>query len=161
MTNRPSYRLLAAAAAGIILGVGLSISRMIDPGKIQDFLDVAAIPTGGWDPSLAFVMLGGLIVAFFGMRLDRLLASPLAAPAFIPQDRFQIDRPLVIGSAIFGMGWGLAGYCPGPALADLGLVPGSVVLLVLAMLFGSWATGHVMERSTDRSAAARVIASAS
>lgn len=150
MRNRRLSSLAAAGAAGTIFGIGLAISRMIDPQKIKDFLDVAAIPTGGWDPSLAFVMLGAIIVAFFGMRLDRVLSAPLATPAFIPQDRFQIDRQLVIGAAIFGLGWGLAGLCPGPALADLGLIPQSIVLFVIAMLFGSWATGHVMQSSADR-----------
>jgi hypothetical protein len=142
--------LVAAAGSGIIFGAGLAISRMIDPEKIKDFLDVAAIPSGGWDPSLAFVMLGGLVVAFFGMRLDRFMAAPLAAPVFVQQDRFEIDRPLVAGAAIFGVGWGYAGLCPGPAVANLGLIPGSIVIFVVAMLLGSWATGQAMEWSANR-----------
>lgn len=150
MTKRRLFSLLAAGGAGIIFGVGLAVSRMIDPRKIQDFLDVAAIPNGGWDPSLAFVMLGGLVVAFFGLRFDRVLGAPLAAPAFAPQDRFRIDRPLVAGAAIFGVGWGLAGFCPGPAFADIGLIPRSAGLVVVAMLIGSWATGHVMQWSAER-----------
>lgn len=141
-----------AALAGFIFGVGLAISRMIDPAKIFNFLDVAAIPSGGWDPSLAFVMAGGLLVALAGVRLDRLARrhAPLAAPAFIRPDRFRIDRELVIGSAIFGIGWGLSGFCPGPAFANLGLVPNSVGLFVISMLVGSWATGHVLERAATR-----------
>src|SRR5262249_9403829 len=123
---RVSSSLLTALAAGVIFGFGLAFSRMTDPQKIKDFLDILAIPAGGWDPSLAFVMGGGLIVAFFGLRLDRVLRVPLAAPSFIRGQRSRIDAPLVAGAAIFGVGWGLAGFCPGPGIADLGIVPGSV-----------------------------------
>ena len=76
--------LVTALLAGIIFGFGLAFSRMTDPRKIKDFLDLAAIPSVGWDPSLAFVMGGGLIVAFFGLRVDRVLRTPLAAPACTP-----------------------------------------------------------------------------
>lgn len=152
--NRSPLALAAAAASGIIFGIGLAIARMIDPEKIKNFLDFAAIPTGGWDPSLAFVMIGGLLVAFVGLRLDRLigLTAPLAAPAFIRQDRFQLDRSLVVGAAVFGLGWGLSGLCPGPAFADLGIIPESVAIFVVAMLLGSWGAGQVMEGSTSRAA---------
>jgi uncharacterized membrane protein YedE/YeeE len=137
--------LAAALLAGIVFGFGLAIARMTDPSKIKDFLDLAAIPSGGWDPSLAFVMGGGLIVAFFGLRLDRVLARPLLVPAFTHGTRTAIDRPLVIGAAIFGVGWGLSGFCPGPAIADLGIVAGSVWPFVVAMIGGSWVTGLVAE----------------
>jgi uncharacterized membrane protein YedE/YeeE len=143
-----------ALISGVIFGIGLAVSRMIDPRKILNFLDVASIPSGGWDPSLAFVMGGGLLVAAVGLRLDRFLAmpEPLAAPTFVRQDRFRIDRPLVAGAAIFGVGWGLSGFCPGPAFADLGLVPGSVAVFVVALLLGSWAAGQMLERSEARDA---------
>jgi uncharacterized membrane protein YedE/YeeE len=136
---------LTALLAGVIFGFGLALSRMTDPQKIKDFLDLAAIPTGGWDPSLAFVMGGGLIVAFIGLRLDRILHTPLAAPAFLRGRRSEIDAPLVAGAAVFGVGWGLSGFCPGPAIADLGIIPASVVLFVAAMCAGAWGTGEVME----------------
>ncbi|HET7714476.1 MAG TPA: DUF6691 family protein [Bauldia sp.] len=129
---------VASALSGVIFGLGLAVARMTDPQKIKDFLDIAAIPEGGWDPSLAFVMGGAAIVAFFGLRLDRLLRKPLAAAAFAPSPAPRIDRPLVVGSAIFGVGWGLSGLCPGPAIADLGLIAGGVLPFVLAMLAGSW-----------------------
>jgi uncharacterized membrane protein YedE/YeeE len=148
MSDRSSPgTLVAAAATGIVFGIGLAVSRMIDPEKIKNFLDFAAIPSGGWDPSLAFVMVGGLIVAFVGLRLDRLMnmEAPLAAPAFIRQDRFEIDRPLVTGAAIFGLGWGLSGLCPGPAFADIGIIPEKVAIFVIAMLVGSWGAGQVLE----------------
>ncbi len=154
--NRTPFPLVSALASGLVFGIGLSIARMTDPQKIKDFLDIAAIPGGGWDPSLAFVMGGGLLVAIFGLRLDRLLRKPIAAPAFIKTHRVKIDPPLVGGAVLFGVGWGLSGFCPGPAIADLGLVPSDVILFVLAMLVGSWAAGQVMawtERVTPSPAA--------
>lgn len=145
--NRTLLALVSAAVSGIVFGVGLSIARMTDPNKIWNFLDVAAIPTGGWDPSLAFVMGGGLAVAIVGLRLNRWLAmpAPVAAPAFIKTHRTKIDRPLVIGAVIFGVGWGLSGFCPGPAVANLGLVPDQVWIFVAAMFIGSWISGQFME----------------
>ncbi len=121
----------------------------------EDFLDVAAIPAGGWDPSLAFVMGGGMLVAMVGLRLDRLfhLPAPLAAPAFIQTHRTKIDAPLVVGAAIFGVGWGLSGFCPGPSIANLGLVPADVWPFVLAMFVGSWISGQFMEFSPSPPAA--------
>jgi uncharacterized membrane protein YedE/YeeE len=145
MTRSPLFS-FTALLSGVIFGFGLALSRMIDPEKIWDFLDVAAIPSGGWDPSLAFVMGGGMLVALVGLRLDRYLRKPVVGPAFIKTSRTRIDAPLAAGAAIFGVGWGLAGFCPGPAFADLGLVPGSVLPFVAALLAGSWVTGLVMER---------------
>jgi len=141
--NRSLAGLATALVSGAIFGFGLALARMTDPQKIKDFLDLAAIPSGGWDPSLAFVMGGGLIVFFVGYRLANLIRKPLAAPAFSRPDRVVIDRPLVIGAALFGVGWGISGFCPGPAIADLGLVPGDVILFVAAMLAGSWAVGII------------------
>ena len=143
--NRSLPALAAALLSGIVFGFGLALARMTDPQKIKDFLDIASIPSGGWDPSLAFVMGGGLIVAAVGLRLDRLMHTPLAAPAFLRGTRVRIDAPLVGGAAIFGIGWGLAGFCPGPAIANLGIVPQSVLLFVVAMIASSWISGLVME----------------
>lgn len=141
--------LVSAAVSGILFGFGLSVARMTDPQKIWNFLDLGAIPSGHWDPSLAFVMIGGIIVAFFGLRLDRWLglAKPIAAAAFIKTSRTRVDAPLLIGAAIFGVGWGLSGFCPGPAIADLGLVPGDVYLFVIALFVGSWVAGQFLEWS--------------
>ena len=145
--KRTTVSLISAAVSGTLFGVGLSVARMTDPQKIWSFLDVAAIPSGGWDPSLAFVMIGGIAVAFFGLRLDRWfrLARPLAGPQFIKTHRTKIDPPLVLGAAIFGVGWGLSGFCPGPAIADLGLVPQNVYLFAIAMVAGSWIAGQILE----------------
>jgi len=145
--KRATVSLISAAVSGILFGAGLSVARMTDPQKIWNFLDVAAIPSGGWDPSLAFVMIGGIAVAFFGLRLDRWfrLGRPLAGPAFIKTSRTKVDLPLVAGAAVFGIGWGLSGFCPGPAIADLGLVPQDVYLFVIAMVAGSWVAGQILE----------------
>jgi uncharacterized membrane protein YedE/YeeE len=154
--NRHALALVSAAVSGIVFGIGLSIARMTDPNKIWDFLDLAAIPTGGWDPSLAFVMGGGMLVAIVGLRLDRLfgLRTPIAAPAFVKTQRTKIDAPLVAGAAIFGIGWGISGFCPGPAVANLGLVPSDVWPFVAAMFAGSWVSGQFMEFSPTPSTSA-------
>ena len=155
--NRSLTALLSAAVSGILFGIGLSIARMTDPQKIWNFLDIAAIPSGGWDPSLAFVMGGGVLVGLVGLRLDRWfrMAKPIAAPAFIKTSRTKVDAPLVVGAGIFGIGWGLSGFCPGPSVADLGLVPGDVYWFVIAMFAGSWIAGQFLEWSEPvRTAAA-------
>jgi uncharacterized protein len=152
--NRNALALVSAAAGGVIFGIGLSIARMTDPNKIWNFLDLAAIPSGGWDPSLAFVMAGGMLVAIVGLRLDRFfgMRTPLAAPTFVKTQRTRIDAPLAAGAAVFGVGWGISGFCPGPAVANLGLVPGDVWPFVAAMFIGSWVAGQFMEFSPTPSA---------
>jgi uncharacterized membrane protein YedE/YeeE len=150
--NRTPFALAAALASGVVFGAGLAVARMIDPQKVQDFLDVAAIPSGGWDPSLAFVMGGGAAVFFIGFRLHRLVARPLAAPAFSFPDKTRLDLPLIAGSVLFGIGWGAAGFCPGPAIANLALTPASVVLFVGAMLAGSWLAGVLRSAPWSRPA---------
>jgi len=147
MTRRYIVSLATAAGAGILFGVGLAIARMTDPEKIKAFLDVAAIWDGTWDPSLAFVMGGGLVVAMIFYRLTRPMRVPLVALSFVWPTKAGIDRKLVLGSAVFGIGWGLSGLCPGPAIADLGLVPGEVALFALAMLAGSWGAGMFLTAS--------------
>jgi uncharacterized membrane protein YedE/YeeE len=142
--NRSVAAIAVALLSGVIFGIGLAVARMTDPQKIKDFLDIAAIPSGGWDPSLIFVMGGAVLVGLVGLRLDQFMKAPLAAPDFHRVHYFKIDRYLVAGSIIFGVGWGLSGFCPGPAVSDLGIVPGDVILFVLAMLVGSWAAGQVL-----------------
>jgi hypothetical protein len=125
-------RLLSAFAIGLIFGLGIAISGMINPAKVLNFFDLA----GTWDPSLAFVMAGALAVAIPGYRF--VLGRP--APAF--EDRFQlpdtrvIDRRLILGSATFGVGWGIAGFCPGGALPALGLGDPGVFLFISAVIGG-------------------------
>ena len=123
---------LAAFAAGLVFGIGLIVSGMTDPGKVIGFLDLA----GRWDPSLAFVMGGAILVGYFsfaaaGKRGRTFLGGAMALPT-----RRDIDARLVAGSAVFGVGWGLAGFCPGPALVALGAGIDQAALFVAAMLAG-------------------------
>ena len=105
---------LSTFIAGLLFGGGLTISQMVNPQKVISFLDVA----GDWDPSLAFVMGGALIVTLIGYRLVLKRNGPLFDDKFRLPTRNDIDAPLIVGAALFGMGWGLAGLCPGPALAS-------------------------------------------
>jgi uncharacterized protein len=125
-------RKLAALIAGLLFGLGLHLSGMTNPAKVLDFLDLA----GDWDPSLALVMAGALAVSsvpfYFARRLQ---VSLLGAPFQMPTNR-KIDRRLVLGSLLFGMGWAIAGLCPGPALALLLTGRWQVVVFTLAMVVG-------------------------
>jgi hypothetical protein len=125
-------RCISALVAGILFGLGLTVSHMIDPAKVLGFLDIA----GDWDPSLAFVMLGALIVAIPAYALSRRLRAPLCAADFAPPAATRVDQRLIAGALLFGVGWGLVGYCPGPALASIGFGSGRTLLFVAAMLVG-------------------------
>lgn len=134
-------QIFVALIAGAVFGAGLTIAQMVDPQKILNFLDVAAMRTGGWDPTLLFVFAGALPVMFAGYVIQRRMAKPMLAPSFQVSTRSDIDGPLVLGSALFGVGWGLIGICPGPALAALAVAGsdiGSFVLFGVAMLAGMW-----------------------
>ena len=123
-------RILVALAAGSVFGTGLVISDMVNPARVQAFLD----PFGAWDPTLAFVMGGAMIPMLIAWAL-----TPGRAPLFgsgFPEMRTQIDGRLIGGGAMFGAGWGLAGLCPGPALAALSFGGGGLILFVAAMLAG-------------------------
>ena len=124
--------LLVALASGLLFGLGLMVSSMIDPAKVLNFLDVA----GSWDPSLAFVMAAAIPVAAIGYTVARRRGRPLVAPAFQGPTATAVDRRLVAGAILFGVGWGLVGYCPGPALAALSLGTSGAWLFVAAMLVG-------------------------
>jgi len=125
-----------AALGGLLFGAGLAVSQMANPAKVLAFLDLGAIPAGGWDPSLAFVMAGALAVTFVGYRVVRGRPKPLAAERFEWPTRRDIDARLIAGSALFGIGWGLVGYCPGPAIASLAWGRTETVVFVLAMMAG-------------------------
>lgn len=124
--------LLFSLLAGAVFGVGLLVSGMANPAKVLGFLDLG----GSWDPSLAFVMAGAIVVgaAAFAIARKRTM-SFLGLQMRLPTAR-HIDRRLVIGSLLFGAGWGIAGFCPGPALVALGLGEGKALLFVVAMLGG-------------------------
>ena len=123
---------LTSLFAGILFGLGLAISQMVNPQKVIAFLDVA----GNWDPSLILVMFAAVVVSFIGFRLVTKQSSPLVETRFRIPDRTDIDSKLILGAALFGIGWGLAGYCPGPAISAL--VSGSYepLLFVAAMITG-------------------------
>jgi uncharacterized protein len=123
---------LVALVSGILFGLGLAVSQMMNPAKVLNFLDVA----GTWDPSLAFVMGGAVVVMAIAWQLQRRRSAPWFAPAFHVSVAKHVDRKLLLGAALFGIGWGLAGFCPGPAIAALTLGESGPLLFVLAMLAG-------------------------
>ncbi|QOF71697.1 YeeE/YedE family protein [Aminobacter sp. SR38] len=125
---------LVNLALGLVFGIGLVVSGMSDPAKVLNFLDV----TGTWDPSLALVMGGAVITAFVGYRLVLKRSKPLAAAAFQLPAKTEIDWPLLLGSAIFGIGWGLGGFCPGPALTATTLGAAGTYAFLPMMLVGMW-----------------------
>ncbi|MGA8968927.1 MAG: DUF6691 family protein [Pseudolabrys sp.] len=123
---------LASFGCGLIFGVGLVISGMTQPQKVLGFLDIF----GRWDPTLALVMAAALIVSGAGFALARQQKQPMLTAQHLWPTRTDVDRSLVAGSVLFGLGWGLAGLCPGPALVNIaGLWP-SVIVFVLAMTAG-------------------------
>ncbi|MHB1948494.1 MAG: DUF6691 family protein, partial [Gammaproteobacteria bacterium] len=115
---------------GLLFGCGLTISNMINPSKIQNFLDV----TGNWDPSLAFVMFSALVVTWIGYKFVLRKKRPEFTENFFLPTKKSVDKPLILGSALFGIGWGLAGYCPGPAITALGLGIMDAVYFVVGMI---------------------------
>jgi uncharacterized membrane protein YedE/YeeE len=134
--------ILAALACGLIFGFGLAISGMTQPTKVLGFLDVLGIGSGTWDPTLAFVMIGALAVAAPGYVLARRRERPVLAPASLWPTKADIDRPLVTGAVLFGIGWGLVGLCPGPAIANLATASPRVVAFVVAMGIGMLALDY-------------------
>ena len=122
----------ASLLAGLVFGLGLIVSGMADPAKVLGFLDLA----GAWDPSLAFVMAGAIAVGGLAFALaQKRTVSFLGAAMKLPASR-DIDARLVIGSVVFGIGWGVAGFCPGPGLVALGMAEVKAVVFVVAMLLG-------------------------
>jgi uncharacterized protein len=130
---------VVAFFAGLIFAAGLTLGGMMDPRKVQGFLDVGALfgwGGGQWDPSLAFVMGGALLVSLFAFGAVRSDHTPWAATRFEPPKRRDIDVKLIAGAALFGAGWGIAGYCPGPALASLFTGGTDILWFLGAMLPG-------------------------
>ncbi|MBW7973038.1 DUF6691 family protein [Bradyrhizobium sp. BR 10289] len=128
--------ILIQFAIGMIFGLGLIISGMSNPAKVLNFLDVGGIPAGTWDASLALVMVGAVAVTFIGFRQVLKLTRPFFAERFYVPTRTDIDPRIIVGPAIFGVGWGLAGFCPGPALTALGFGSTSAFIFVAAMFTG-------------------------
>jgi uncharacterized membrane protein YedE/YeeE len=136
---------LPAFISGLIFGLGLLISGMANPLKVQNFLDVF----GNWDPSLAFVMGGAIAVTMPGYYLLRKRARPLVAPTFHWPGRTDLDSRLITGSAIFGIGWGLGGFCPGPAITALPFMATGTFVFVAAMLAGFMLAKIISRRNTN------------
>lgn len=136
---------LTSFLAGLVFGFGLIVSGMANPAKVLGFLDLA----GAWDPSLALVMAGAIavgVIAFFLAR--KRVVSLLGAPMSLPASR-DIDRRLVGGSLLFGIGWGIGGFCPGPGLVALGMGEVKALVFVVAMLAGMWVWGVLEIRTKD------------
>jgi uncharacterized membrane protein YedE/YeeE len=149
-------RLFSSLLCGLLFGAGLLISGMTQPAKVLGFLDIF----GRWDPTLAFVMAGALTVTAGGYVLARRQERPFLAPRHLWPTRKDIDRPLVAGAVLFGIGWGLVGFCPGPALANLAGLSPRVILFVLAMIGGMalqawWSSRTPSNVAGDRAALAR------
>lgn len=145
MSSLAFARITVALLSGGLFGYGLSLSGMVDPARILGFLDIAS---GHWDPSLIFVLGGAVCVAFIAVAIQRRMPKPVLDTQFHIPARTDIDARLVGGSVLFGIGWGLAGFCPGPALSALttGLAP--VLLFVAAMIAGMLLHDRVLAKAT-------------
>lgn len=125
---------ISAFVVGLVFGLGLIVSGMTDPGKVLGFLDLAGL----WDPSLAFVMGGAIGVGLVAFAIAKKRTTSFLGGAMHLTASRAIDRRLVIGSLIFGVGWGIAGFCPGPAIVSLGAGQPKAIVFVIAMLLGMW-----------------------
>lgn len=134
-------RFITALVIGAIFGIGLAISGMLNPSKVVGFLDIF----GNWDPSLALVMGGGVLVNAIGLRFVMTRKAPFQAAVFSLPTSSSIDKPLVVGSVIFGVGWGLAGLCPGPVVASL-LLNGEAMLPFFGLLIIGLLVGRIVMR---------------
>lgn len=130
-----SAQLVSSLAAGVVFGLGLAVSQMVNPAKVIGFLDVA----GKWDPTLLFVMGGALLVTMPAFRWVVKRPYPLFAAGFVLPTKKDVEPRLVIGAALFGVGWGLAGLCPGPAVTALVTLAMPIVVFFVAMLAGAFA----------------------
>jgi len=134
-----------ALVSGIAFGVGLAVSGMTRPQKVIGFLDV----TGDWDASLLFVMMSAVAVHFLAYRLVERRRAPICGESFRISSRRDVDRKLLFGAAVFGVGWGLGGYCPGPGVVSLGAGAASALVFVATMLLGMFVTAK-LEAATNQ-----------
>lgn len=128
--------ILLQFAIGLLFGLGLVVSGMSNPATVLGFLDIAAVASANWDPRLAYVLAGAVAVAALGYRIVLRMRQPIFADRFHLPTATAIDARLLVGAAIFGIGWGLAGFCPGPAFVALGTGATSALLFVAAMTVG-------------------------
>ncbi|KAI2507762.1 hypothetical protein MHU86_6658 [Fragilaria crotonensis] len=135
---------LGAALSGALFAVGLAVSKMILPGKVMGFLDLSGVPSGSYDPSLAAVMGGGVVMSFLGYQLRR--SKPVIADEFNLPGDVVIDLPLIIGASCFGIGWGIGGLCPGPALFRSAVGSSAVAMIWMPAFFaGSYLGSEVQD----------------
>lgn len=137
-------QLFFALLSGLLISAGIAVSKMIDPLKVISFLDI----TGNWDPSLALVMASALAVYTLGYKLLTGRGSPLLSRGFNLPTKKELDTPLLAGAAIFGVGWGLTGYCPGPAIAALPAASSGTAGFVIMMILGWFIAGKVALKSS-------------
>src|SRR5207253_10860469 len=142
----PVSRIIAPLLCGLIFGTGLLVSGMVQPTKVLGFLDIF----GAWDPSLAVVMATALAVAAPGFLLARRRAQPVLAGQYFWPGKSDIDAPLVLGAGLFGIGWGLVGLCPGPALESLATLSPGVIVFVVAMAAGMMVHGAWQRLTAQR-----------
>jgi uncharacterized protein len=147
---------LASFGCGLLFGLGLLISGMTEPAKVLGFLDVF----GEWDATLAFVMAGAVAVASAGFALARRRGAPMFAAKFSWPSRSDIDAPLLAGSALFGVGWGLGGICPGPALVNLASFSPPIIVFVVAMIAGMFGF-ELCQRRKDAVGSGQTVVAAS
>ena len=133
---------LSALGAGLLFGIGLWLSGLADPRNVLGFLDV----TGEWNPSLLLAMAAAVAVALPGARFASAQGTPLLEPRFDLPARKEIDAPLVAGATLFGLGWGMAGYCPGPGITSLATLDSGPLVFVTAMLAGGLAYRYIPTR---------------
>jgi uncharacterized membrane protein YedE/YeeE len=133
MSSIATLRNLAALASGTVFGLGLSLAQMTNPDKVLNFLDIS----GHWDPSLLLVLGGAVVLSALGFRLVFRRGAPLWDSRFHLPLAKAIDRPLIFGSALFGIGWGLSGYCPGPAIASMGFGNPEALWVVPSIIAGA------------------------
>lgn len=148
-TTRLPY-LATATLSGLLFGAGLYVSQMVDPLKVLRFLDFGAIPTGGWDPSLALVIVAAIGVMFVAVRISRTRRAPAFDAAFNEPEFKRIDAPLVVGAVLFGIGWGMSGICPGPAISLVAFWPPNLLVYLLALFAGSYAGALVIPSGRDK-----------
>ncbi len=137
--------LIAALVAGTLFGLGLAVAGMIDPAKVVNFLDIF----GTWDPSLAFVMGGGLLVNAIATPFIMRRKTPILAEFFRTPTKHQVDKRLIIGGVLFGAGWGIGGYCPGPMLTSLSFANSDIIVVVGAYVVGTF-LARTMLRAWER-----------
>ena len=131
-STRDRLSMVVPIAAGLLFGAGLALGGMTDPARVRGFLDVL----GAWDPTLVFVLAGAVGVMAVAWRIQLIMTKPVFAGSFAIPDRTDLTPHLVGGSALFGIGWGIAGLCPGPAIASLAINPIGALVFVVAMLVG-------------------------